>query len=91
MDGANGEEFAVGCILAIKTTLGDEFEGQIITYDRPSNIVVLHILLLPHRFLSISLLLLHSLFSLVPSLAFFDLGEHKRAPRSPGLGGTFGS
>ncbi|XP_073100884.1 uncharacterized protein [Elaeis guineensis] len=41
MDGANGEEFAVGCILAIETTLGDEFEGQIITYDRPSNILVL--------------------------------------------------
>ncbi|XP_008793834.1 uncharacterized protein LOC120106397 [Phoenix dactylifera] len=41
MDGANGEEFAMGCILAIKTTLGDEFEGQIITYDRPSNILVL--------------------------------------------------
>ncbi|XP_073118119.1 uncharacterized protein [Elaeis guineensis] len=41
MDGANGEEMAVGCILAIKTTLGDEFEGQIVTYDRPSNILVL--------------------------------------------------
>ncbi|PSR84857.1 hypothetical protein CEY00_Acc32835 [Actinidia chinensis var. chinensis] len=36
-----GEEFAVGCILSIKTTLGDEFDGQIITFDRPSNILVL--------------------------------------------------
>ncbi|XP_057509677.1 uncharacterized protein LOC130792214 [Actinidia eriantha] len=35
-----GEEFAVGCILSIKTTLGDEFDGQIITFDRPSNILV---------------------------------------------------
>ncbi|GMI87802.1 hypothetical protein like AT1G24050 [Hibiscus trionum] len=36
-----GEEFAVGCLLSIKTTLGDEFEGQIISYDRLSNILVL--------------------------------------------------
>ena len=35
-----GEEFAVGCFLSIKTTLGDEFEGQIITFDRLSNILV---------------------------------------------------
>lgn len=42
MDGSSGgEEFAVGCLLSIKTTFGDEFEGQVITYDRPSNIVVL--------------------------------------------------
>ncbi|KAI3818159.1 hypothetical protein L1987_11962 [Smallanthus sonchifolius] len=40
MDGSSGDEFAVGCLLSIKTTFGDEFEGQIITYDRPSNIVV---------------------------------------------------
>ncbi|KAM0942642.1 putative Anticodon-binding domain, protein Lsm12 [Dioscorea sansibarensis] len=37
MEGSNGEELAVGCILAIRTTLGDEIEGQIITFDRPSN------------------------------------------------------
>ncbi|XVF84905.1 hypothetical protein PTKIN_Ptkin17bG0077000 [Pterospermum kingtungense] len=36
-----GEEFAVGCLLSIKTTLGDEFEGQIISFDRLSNILVL--------------------------------------------------
>ncbi|KAI7728834.1 hypothetical protein M8C21_023813 [Ambrosia artemisiifolia] len=42
MDGtSSGDEFAVGCLLSIKTTFGDEFEGQIITYDRPSNIIVL--------------------------------------------------
>ncbi|MQL69057.1 hypothetical protein Taro_001345 [Colocasia esculenta] len=35
-----GEELAVGCVLAIKTTLGEEFEGQVITFDRPSNILV---------------------------------------------------
>ncbi|XP_010272019.1 PREDICTED: protein LSM12 homolog A [Nelumbo nucifera] len=40
-DTNNGDEFAVGCLLAIKTTLGEEFEGQIITFDRPSNILVL--------------------------------------------------
>ncbi|KAK9188965.1 hypothetical protein WN944_020370 [Citrus x changshan-huyou] len=26
--GGVGEEFAVGCLLSIKTTLGDEFDGQ---------------------------------------------------------------
>ncbi|KAJ7953668.1 Protein LSM12-like protein [Quillaja saponaria] len=41
MDGSNPEEFAVGCLLSIKTTFGDEFEGQVITFDRPSNILVL--------------------------------------------------
>uniref|UniRef100_A0A5B6YMX2 AD domain-containing protein n=1 Tax=Davidia involucrata TaxID=16924 RepID=A0A5B6YMX2_DAVIN len=41
MDTNSGEEFAVGCILSIKTTLGDEFEGQVITFDRPSNILVI--------------------------------------------------
>ncbi|XWS68959.1 hypothetical protein CRYUN_Cryun04dG0138300 [Craigia yunnanensis] len=39
--GMEGEELAVGCFLSIKTTLGDEFEGQIITFDRLSNILVL--------------------------------------------------
>ncbi|XP_050236474.1 uncharacterized protein LOC126686462 [Mercurialis annua] len=37
----NSEEFAVGCLLCITTTLGDEFEGQVITFDRLSNILVL--------------------------------------------------
>lgn len=36
-----GEEFAVGCFLSIKTTLGDEFEGHVISFDRLSNILVL--------------------------------------------------
>ncbi|XP_075657980.1 uncharacterized protein LOC142627960 isoform X1 [Castanea sativa] len=35
------EDFAVGCLLSIKTTLGDEFEAQVITFDRHSNILVL--------------------------------------------------
>ncbi|XP_031400945.1 uncharacterized protein LOC116210928 isoform X1 [Punica granatum] len=35
------DESAVGCFLSVKTTLGDEFEGQVVTYDRPSNILVL--------------------------------------------------
>lgn len=38
---SSGDELAVGCILAIKTTLGEEFEGQVITFDRPSNILVI--------------------------------------------------
>ncbi|KAK9113870.1 hypothetical protein Syun_020667 [Stephania yunnanensis] len=37
----SSEDFAVGCILAVKTTLGDEFEAQIITFDKPSNVLVL--------------------------------------------------
>ncbi|CAL0305080.1 unnamed protein product [Lupinus luteus] len=43
MDGGNNnlEELAVGCMLSIRTTLGDEFEGQVVTFDRPSNILVL--------------------------------------------------
>ncbi|XP_021741892.1 protein LSM12 homolog [Chenopodium quinoa] len=35
------EEFAIGCVLSIKTTLGDEFEAQVITFDRASNVLVL--------------------------------------------------
>lgn len=35
------EQFAIGCVLSIKTTLGDDFEAQVITFDRPSNILVL--------------------------------------------------
>lgn len=41
MDANNGEEFAVGCLLSIKTTLGEEFQGQVVTFDRPSNILVI--------------------------------------------------
>ncbi|THF97174.1 hypothetical protein TEA_012296 [Camellia sinensis var. sinensis] len=38
---SSGDDFSVGCILSIKTTLGDEFEAQVITFDPPSNILVL--------------------------------------------------
>ncbi|XP_061985517.1 uncharacterized protein LOC133704644 [Populus nigra] len=38
---SGSEDFAVGCLLSIKTTLGEEFEGQVMTFDRPSNILVL--------------------------------------------------
>ncbi|XP_068504251.1 uncharacterized protein [Phaseolus vulgaris] len=37
----NPEELAVGCLLSISTMLGDEFEGQVVTFDRPSNIPVI--------------------------------------------------
>ncbi|KAJ3694934.1 hypothetical protein LUZ60_000311 [Juncus effusus] len=36
-----GEDFAVGCILSLHTTLGEDVEGQIIAFDRPSNILKL--------------------------------------------------
>ncbi|KAI3452767.1 hypothetical protein Pfo_009430 [Paulownia fortunei] len=35
------EELAVGCILSIKTTLGEEFQAQVIAFDRPSNLLIL--------------------------------------------------
>ncbi|WVZ73717.1 hypothetical protein U9M48_021996 [Paspalum notatum var. saurae] len=41
---AGGEEFAVGVVISAKTTLGEEFEGQIVAFDRPSNLLVIHIL-----------------------------------------------
>ncbi|PRQ30947.1 putative Anticodon-binding domain-containing protein [Rosa chinensis] len=44
MDGGNAaaaEELAVGCFVSIKTTLGDDFQGQVITFDCPSNILIL--------------------------------------------------
>uniref|UniRef100_A0A453PKR3 LSM12 LSM domain-containing protein n=1 Tax=Aegilops tauschii subsp. strangulata TaxID=200361 RepID=A0A453PKR3_AEGTS len=37
-----GEEFAVGVVISAKTTLGEEFEGQIVSFDRPSNLLVIH-------------------------------------------------
>ena len=36
----NGD-FSVRCRLNIKTTLGDEFDAEVIKFDKPSNIVVL--------------------------------------------------
>ncbi|XP_060669634.1 uncharacterized protein LOC107434605 [Ziziphus jujuba] len=41
MEATNVEDVAVGCILSIKTTLGDEFQAQVISFDRLSNILVL--------------------------------------------------
>lgn len=41
MEAAGNGDFAVGCRLNIKTTLGEEFEGEVITFDKPSNMVVL--------------------------------------------------
>jgi hypothetical protein len=34
-------DFAVRCRLNIKTTMGDEFEAEVIKFYEPSNIVVL--------------------------------------------------
>lgn len=34
-------EFVVGCRLAIRTTLGEHFEGQVLTFDKPSNLLIL--------------------------------------------------
>ncbi|TQD74521.1 hypothetical protein C1H46_039952 [Malus baccata] len=44
MDGSVTEKLAIGCLVSVKTTLSDDFQGQVITFDRPSNIVVIHIL-----------------------------------------------
>eukprot|EP00249_Psilotum_nudum_P013849 c24546_g1_i2 orf=203-736(+) len=41
MEIASSGEFVVGCHLSIKTIVGEEFEGQVLTYDRLSNVVVL--------------------------------------------------
>ncbi|XP_022956734.1 protein LSM12 homolog A [Cucurbita pepo subsp. pepo] len=41
LDSGNGDDFSVGSFFSIKTTLGDEFQAQVITFDRPSNILVL--------------------------------------------------
>jgi len=41
---AGGEELAIGVVISAKTTLGEEFEGQIVAFDRPSNLLVIHIL-----------------------------------------------
>ncbi|MCO5603055.1 hypothetical protein L7F22_057198 [Adiantum nelumboides] len=35
------KEYVAGCRLAIKTTLGDYLEGQVLTFDKPSNLLVL--------------------------------------------------
>ncbi|GMP58072.1 hypothetical protein CsSME_00021878 [Camellia sinensis var. sinensis] len=34
-----GDEITVGCILSIKTTLGEELEGQVMSFDPHSNIL----------------------------------------------------
>ncbi|CAH9087785.1 unnamed protein product [Cuscuta epithymum] len=41
MEAHGNEDFAVGCILSIETTFGEEFQGKVITFDRPSNILVI--------------------------------------------------
>ncbi|KAL6575761.1 hypothetical protein OROHE_000742 [Orobanche hederae] len=41
---SQGDEFAIGCIPSIKTTLCEEFQAQLISFDRPSNLLILHIL-----------------------------------------------
>ncbi|RZS19124.1 hypothetical protein BHM03_00051476 [Ensete ventricosum] len=82
MEGGNGEELAVGCVLSLRTTLGDEIEGQIIAYDRPSNILVIHILLALVN--PMSLLFLSDVS--LSSILFFDRsatqeGSSKAGPR----------
>ncbi|KAL5207391.1 hypothetical protein ABZP36_031826 [Zizania latifolia] len=34
-----GEDFAIGVLISVKSTLGDEFEGQIVSFDRSTNIL----------------------------------------------------
>ncbi|XP_049935258.1 uncharacterized protein LOC116259442 [Nymphaea colorata] len=35
------DDFAVGCVLSIRTTFGEEIQGEVITFDRPSNILAI--------------------------------------------------
>ncbi|XP_039684549.1 uncharacterized protein [Medicago truncatula] len=35
----NSEAFVVGCLLSIRTTFGEEFEAQVVTFDHSSNIL----------------------------------------------------
>ncbi|KAK1268342.1 hypothetical protein QJS04_geneDACA006820 [Acorus gramineus] len=37
----NGEDLAVGCFISMMTTLGEEIDGQILAFDKPSNILVI--------------------------------------------------
>ncbi|GJX82127.1 protein LSM12 [Tanacetum coccineum] len=37
----NDDSFAIGTLLSLTTTFNETFECQVITYDRPSNILVL--------------------------------------------------
>eukprot|EP00246_Nothoceros_aenigmaticus_P011899 TRINITY_DN342_c0_g1_i2.p1 TRINITY_DN342_c0_g1~~TRINITY_DN342_c0_g1_i2.p1 ORF type:complete len:123 (-),score=13.57 TRINITY_DN342_c0_g1_i2:721-1089(-) len=41
MDSSARPDFIVGCRLAIKTTIGDDIEGQVLTFDKASSVVVL--------------------------------------------------
>lgn len=83
-----GEEFAIGVVISAKTTLGEEFEGQIVAFDRPSNLLVIHILPKSLLFLAPSghlhVLCASCLF------CFHDGVDHRRAwgGRKAGSGGT---
>jgi hypothetical protein len=41
MEVDGNDDFFVRCHLNIKTTVGDEFDAEVIKFDKPSNIVVL--------------------------------------------------
>uniref|UniRef100_A0A7N0TEX8 AD domain-containing protein n=1 Tax=Kalanchoe fedtschenkoi TaxID=63787 RepID=A0A7N0TEX8_KALFE len=41
MDPGSSEDIAIGCILSIKTTFGEDFQAQVIAFDRPTNILAL--------------------------------------------------
>ncbi|KAK1309971.1 hypothetical protein QJS10_CPA08g01652 [Acorus calamus] len=41
MTSINDEELAVGCVVSMKTTLGEDIDGQILAFDRPSNLLVI--------------------------------------------------
>lgn len=66
---AGGEEFAIGVVISAKTTLGEEFEGQIVSFDRPSNLLVIHILLK-----SLPQLSLHAPYFVYPAACMLAYG-----------------
>lgn len=81
LDGSgNGDDFSVGSFFSIKTTLGDEFQGQVITFDRPSNILVLHILSPFLIFLFVFLFFLNSLTVSFFCCYFCDLIQEGSKP-----------
>ncbi|XP_020230243.1 uncharacterized protein LOC109810995 [Cajanus cajan] len=79
----NPDDLAVGCMLSIRTTLGDEFEGHVVTFDRPSNILVLqepskpgprrNIRLLKANYIKDFTFLGHAQDPLDPNTCFLDL------------------
>eukprot|EP00898_Chlorokybus_atmophyticus_P006116 jgi/Chlat1/6505/Chrsp45S09069 len=42
MEAGAGGDWMVGCRVAVKTTLGDDIQGEVFTFDKSTNCLVLH-------------------------------------------------